>query len=67
MSSKFGNSQSEFPFNECTFVFENRIARVAYAGPCTVALEQYYKNGYCTQEEVANILEIKEKNLREAS
>lgn len=67
MSNNFGDSQAGFPLNECTFVFENRIVRVAYAGSCMEALDQYYKAGRCTQEEVANILEIKEKNLREAS
>lgn len=67
MSSKFGNSQSEFPLNECTFVFESRTVRVSYAGPCMEALDQYYKAGRCTQEEIANILEIKERDLRKSA
>lgn len=64
---KFGNSQKDYPLNECTFVFENRTVKVAYAGSCIEALEQYHRIGRCSQEEIANILEIKEKNLREAS
>lgn len=67
MAPKFGNSQDKFPLNECTFEFPTRTVRVAYAGPCTVALDQYYKAGRCTKEEIENISEIKEKNLREAS
>jgi hypothetical protein len=67
MVAKFGNSQEAFPFNQCTFVFKDRTVRVAYAGTCVQALDQYYKSGLCTQDEVANILEIKEKNLRKAS
>ena len=64
MAAKFRDTQSDFPLNECEFVFEDRTIRVAYQGSCTEALDQLYKAGRCTQEEVANILTMKEKNLR---
>jgi hypothetical protein len=64
MAGKFRDTQSDFPLNECEFVFENRTVRLAYQGSCTEALDQYFKAGRCTEDEVANVLTIKEKNLR---
>lgn len=66
MAGKFGNSQAGFPFNQCEFVFVDRSVTVAYAGTCGQALDQLYKCGRCTKEEIANIVEIRERNLRRA-
>jgi hypothetical protein len=62
----FGNSQAGFPFNKCEIVFQDRIVTVAYAGPCSEALDQLYKCGRCTEEEIANMIEMREIDLRRA-
>lgn len=60
------SSQAGHPLMECEFVFENRSVKVAYNGNCYEALEQLFRVGRCTKEEIANILEIREKDLRAA-
>lgn len=66
MAAKFRDTQSQFPLNLCTFTFDERTAQLVYQGSCTEALDQYYKAGRCTEHEVANVLTIEEKNLRNA-
>lgn len=63
----FYDSQRGIPLNECQFVFESRTVTVAYQGTCKEALEQLYKSKRCTEEEISNIVEIKEKDLRKAA
>lgn len=60
------NSQADHPLMECEFVFTTRSVKVAYNGTCYEALEQLFKCGKCTQDEIANIMEIKERDLRAA-
>ena len=65
--AQFDSSQSDIPLNKCQFIFEGRSVTVAYQGTCDQALVQLYKSGRCTQEEIANILEIKEWDLRKTA
>ena len=62
--TQFGSSQDSIPLTKCEFVFTDRTITVAYQGSCDEALTQLYKSGKCTQDDIANIQEIKEWDLR---
>lgn len=64
MTKKFGDSQKDVPLNQCEFKFSGRTVTVAYQGSCVDALRQLHKSGRCSEEEVANVVEIKEKSIR---